>query len=699
MHYSVVILLLLTALPSLLPGQAVHPGDGAQDAKSSTKHALITIRVTIDHDRLFHPRTGWFVAGHGADPNHWKQPGANFWTRREHPARVSIALPDGTEVFRDSLGFRMFGGMSRLHPQKSFSLSARKQYGAKKIDYPLFGPEGEPDFRFLVLRNGGSDWGRSYLRDALLTGLLRDDSWDLERQAARPAVVYLNGRYWGVYQLREKINARFLSDRFAVPPDSLDLLEHQGTVKRGNGRAYRQFLAVLASCDPARPADMRKLSRLMDVDNYMRLQIAQTYFDNRDAGGNIRFWRPRRPGARWRWILYDVDQGFGLHREGAAATNTIEFYTEANGPAWPNPPWSTLLQRRLLRNDHYRQTFANRMLDYLQTDFAPAAVLHQIDARVAELEAEMPRHLDRWDREERFWYLHLDRLRTFARDRPAHLREHLRALVNGGPDQRLQLRAGSGGHVLLNENLKIREPYAGRYFSNLPVRLEAVPELGYRFAGWAGTEATTAVLELTLDREHRLEATFEPLRHELADRVIINEVCPRGGGSGDWVELYNRGETAADLRDWILADGSGKRFRLPATVLEPGDYLVICRRVEKFRERFRGSYNVVGGLPFGLSRRADRLGIYSRRGAYVNEVSWALEPRDSAFTLALVLPGLDNREAANWAVETGAGTPNLPNPDHLVTAVFDNQDYWLRIGIGLSVLLLIGVWQVRRVGE
>jgi len=45
----------------------------------------------------------------------------------------------------------------------------------------------------------------------------------------------------------------------------------------------------------------------MDIDNYQRLQIAQTYFDNRDAGGNIRYWRPQTPGGRWRWILYDVE--------------------------------------------------------------------------------------------------------------------------------------------------------------------------------------------------------------------------------------------------------------------------------------------------------------------------------------------------------------------------------------------------------
>ena len=681
-------------------GRPLGPVTGASYLIDEPPTELLTLSVAIDHWRLFDPVRGWYLAGPGADPGHWKQPGANWWTRREHPAHLEIIEPGGRSVFAGTTGFRMFGGMSRLEPQKSFSLSVRGQYGERKIDYPLFGEAGNDDFRFLVARNGGSDWGRSYLRDALLTGLLRDESWDLERQAARPVQVYLNGRYWGIYHLREKINARFLADRFAaVHPDSLDLLEHRGTVKRGSGRAYQKFLGDLASRDPARSADMRQLQRQIDTDNYMRLQIAQTYFDNRDAGGNIRYWRPHGPDGRFRWVLYDVDQGFGLHREGAAATNTIEFYTDPTGPTWPNPPWSTLLQRKLLRNADYRRDFVNRSLDYLQTDFATPTVLAQIDERVAALEHDMPRHLARWQRKDKFWRLHLERLRTFARERPAHLREHLRELADGGPDEQLSVGATAGGHLLLNGNLRIRDRYVGRYFSRLPVRVAAVPERGYRFAGWAGTDDTAPELDLRLDRPRALTARFEPLRHELADRVIINEVCPRGGGSGDWVELYNRGDRTADLRDWILADGSGQEFRLPAVQLDPGDYLVACRRVEKFRRRFPGTHNVVGGLPFGLNRRADRLGLYSRRGAYVNEVSWTTEARDSAFTLALVLPGLDNTLAENWVVEEGAGTPNLPNPTHLVTAVIDRQDYWLRIGVGLSVLLLIGVWRVRRVRE
>ena len=620
------------ALLLLLPLWAGAQGQG-----------LLELHVRIDHDRLFHPTTGWFMTGPRADRSHWKQPGANFWTRREHPAVVKIIETDGRTVFNDSIGFRLFGGMSRLHPQKSFSLSARKKYGAKKIDYPIFGEDGQEDFRFLVARNGGSDWGRSYLRDAFLTGLLQDESWDLERQAARPCRVYLNGAYWGLYHLREKINVRFLEDRSGFDKDSIDLLEHRRTVKQGGGAAYTSLASTIASCDPSRFTDYSRLQSLMDVDNFMRLQIAQTYFDNRDAGGNIRYWRPRTPHGRWRWIMYDVDQGFGLHQDSMWRNNSLEFFTAADGPLWPNPPWSTLVQRQLLRNEDYRRRFVNRSLDYLQTDFAAPVVEAALDRHIAAVADEMPRHCERWDRNPEFWPVHLDRIRRFARNRPAALREHYRSFFSGGTDRRVKISAGAGGSIVLNENLTLDQPYVGTYFSAFPIDLRAEPKPGYRFVGWNGIEETYREVVLSLDRDYDISARFEPYRHPLAETVVINEVQVKGD---DWVKLHNRSDEPVDLRDWLLTDAGGDRYRLPPLRLPPNGYVTLDE------------------LPFGLNRFEDRVGLYSRRGGYVDELSW-------------VLDGEQERVQA-----TGMRV--------------DARSFWMRIGVGGFVLLFVGMLAARR---
>ncbi len=689
-------------------GKRVSPVNGATYFIAEPDSRLLTLSIGIDPWRLFDGVNGWFKPGHGADPGHWKQPGANWWTKREHPAHLDLIEPDektksahnGACVFSGTTGFRMFGGMSRLHPQKSFSISAREQYGPKRIKHQLFGKDGGKSFKFLVARNSGSDWNRSYIRDVLLTDLLQDESWDLEHQAGRPVQVYINGVYWGIYHLREKINARFLADRHPeVDKDKLDLIEHEQTVKQGSSGDYRKLRNFVASKDLSDAANYRSLGRLMDIDNFQRLQIAQTYFDNRDAGGNIRYWKPKLPGARWRWILYDVDQGFGLHQEEGYTRNSLKFYTEANGPAWPNPPWSTLFQRKLLVNPEYRRYFVNRTLDYLHTDFAPITVAAAIERRVAGLEQDMPRQFERWRGKEKNWRYHLDRLRNFGQQRPAHLREHLRDFFSAGADRAVSIVATPGGYVEVNKNIRVDEGrYEATYFQNLPLHLRAAAHNGFRFVGWEGVDKRERAFDLPLlnAKPLKLKALFEPFDHPLANQVIFNEICPRSKASGDWVELHNRTEETVDLTGWRLTDHYHES-RLPAAQIAPGDYLVIYRDAERFHNAYPTAHNAIAGLDFGIDKDGETLALYGPKGAYVNAVTFEVPDPDTAFIQALVLPGLDNTDARHWARQSGEGTPCAANPEYLETAVITRQGYWLRIGVGIGVLLLVMV--VRGVSE
>ncbi|CAH1001348.1 hypothetical protein LEM8419_02249 [Neolewinella maritima] len=657
---------------------------------------LLTVSVGIDPWRLFSTTSGWFMPGPDDGLGAWDPQGANWWTHAEHPAHVDLIEADGTVVHDGTLGLRMFGGVSRMHPQKSFSLSGRKTYGNKRIDYPLFGDDGPDDFRFLVVRNGGSDWGRSFIRDALLTSLLVDPSWDMDLQAARPVHVYLNGTYWGLYHLREKINPRYLADHHkGVKKDSLSLLEHQQTLKHGSIRAYRQLQVFITTQDLRDPATFARLGELMDIDNFQRLQIAQTYFDNRDAGGNIRYWRPDGPGQRFRWLLYDVDQGFGLHRREGWTINTLAFNTDPAGPSWPNPPWSTLFQRRLLTNPDYRRTFVNRTLDYLHSDFSPEAVAELTEIMIDGVTDEMPRHLARWEQSPKQWQYHLEQLRRFGQLRPTYLREHLRDYFRAGADRTVSLQARRGGYVVLNDNLQVgSDGLNGAYFANFPLSLHAVAEPGYRFAGWDGTdlEGSDITLDLARDRAYHLIARFEAVQHPLADQVIINELCPRSKAGGDWVELHNRSSGPVKLTGWYLTDDSRRRYTFPPTSLPAGGYLVVCEKEDKFRQTYPLAPDFLTGLPFGLNKSGDRIGLYAGDGSYVNALSYRLDDQaDSSFTYALALPGLDNVQPEHWVVESGPGTPGTANPTHLQTALVPRQTYWTRISIGVAVLLVVGL--------
>ncbi|MEK7253229.1 MAG: CotH kinase family protein, partial [Bacteroidota bacterium] len=327
---------------------------------------LPIVSLSIAPGRLFDPETGLYMKGVNAIDTLWQLPGANFWSRQETSCNLEFFETNGKCVVRSQAGLRLFGGMSRLFPQKSFALAARSQYGESRFRHPVFGKSGLKKYKHLVLRNSGSDFGKTHFRDGLLTHLVKD--WDVDVQDYRPAHVYLNGKYWGIYNLREKVNRYFIAGHHHVDKDSLDLIEHQLTKRTGSTAHYRRLLSFLEKNSLASPQNFAWVNSQMEVNNFLDYQIAQIYFDNQDAGGNIKFWRPQTENGRWRWILYDADWGFGLYDQKAWRNNSLDFHTEPDGPTWPNPPWSTLLLRKLLENKDFERRFVNRFADYLNSD-------------------------------------------------------------------------------------------------------------------------------------------------------------------------------------------------------------------------------------------------------------------------------------------------------------------------------------------
>jgi hypothetical protein len=651
------------------------------------KTSFPVVSIGLPPGVLFNPATGIFVQGGGAVDSVWHKPGANFWSRREYPIQLEFYESDGRQVYNCLSGMRLFGGMSRLFPQKSLALIARKQYGQSRFKMPIFGEEGKKSFKFLVLRNSGSDFGKSHFRDGYMTTLVKD--WDLETQDFRPSHVYINGTYWGIYNIREKVNRYFVEAHSQeVDRDSIDLLEHYLVRKRGSRRHYQKMLDFLGRYDLDLPENFNHLTTFMEVDNFMEHQIAEIYFDNRDAGGNIKYWRPAREGGRWRWILYDTDWGFGLHDAQAYQSNSLAFHTTPNGPHWPNPPWSTYLLRKLLKNEGFRHRFLNRFADHLNTDLSAQRATAVLDSFYFMFRPEIPRHLQRWRLSEKTWEKQVAIMRDFAGKRPKYLRDELMDYFQAGPLREIQVSSTAGGQVLVNDYLEV-DHLRGEYFANHPVRLRAVPAYGHRFVGWEQQPNTEREFEVALRKEgaYRFKALFEPFLHPLQDQVMINEVCPKSKKTDDWIEIYNRSDETVALNGWILTDRRNE-FRLPEVNLLPNDYLIICKDAAKFRATFPEAYNVIGGLGFGLNKRGEILGLYTDQGAAVDSFSYALQALDTAFTLSLRLPDLDNADIGNWELQPGLGSPNRANPYLIESNVRREQSQWMQIGLAGGVFLL-----------
>ena len=649
-------------------------------------HQVPVVSLTFDHDDFFHPVDGMYVLGedYSGDIPYF---GSNIWEEWERPVNFEFYETDGTLGTSIPMGARIFGGWSRANAQRSLSLFTRSGYGASSLDYPLFKNVNYASFQAIVLRNSGNDWRNTQIRDAVMTSLMQGT--DLEYQDFRPTATYLNGEYWGFYNIREKINEHFLAAKSGVDPDDIDLLEFNGDIVHGSNIEYLNLLQYLQVNSLTNQANYEYVKSKVDIENYLNYLAAQIYFANTDwPGNNVKFWN--HPNGKWRWILYDTDFGFGPWDDNGYYHNTLDFALETNGPGWPNPPWSTFMFRKLVQNEEFRHALINRFADLLNSRFRENIVVNHIDSISKIVEPEMARHMARWDGNIDAWAGNINRMKNFGRYRPGVLRSHI--MERFGISKTLTIQTENShpnrGDIKLN-SLIIREAvWSGLYFNNVPITIKAVAREGYRFSHWSGSvDSQESQLILTPTESISLRANFVPLP-ENQEPIMINEInynSDREWPTGDWLELYNPNPDAVNISNWLFKDSNDLHiFSFPELQdIAAYDYLVVCRDLSAFKELYPDVENVIGNFNFGLSSTDDMVRIFNASGelhdivAYSSLAPWPVAPNGTGATLELLSPELDNSLAESWGVVNLFGSPGRANT--LTTAVEEPQQRQIQI--------------------
>ena len=667
---------------------------------------LPVLSVCIDPDVLFHPVSGIFKKGPKAAPK-FPHYGANYYSRREFPAHVEFFEIDQERVFHSPIGFKLFGGMSRIFPQKSFSLYASKsRYGNKYFRHRVFPDKDQKKFKRLVLRNSGSDFGETHFRDALITSLGKD--MGLEVQAYRPSVVFINGKYWGIYNIREKLTRHYLKENFGYDKDSVNLIEHRKDVQAGSRATYDAMRTFMRNNDLSVPAHFEYVKTQMDVENFMEYQILQIYIDNQDAGGNIKFWRPMEAGGRWRWILFDTDFGLGHYGREGYKNNSLAFHTKPNGPKWPNPPWSTLNLRSLLQNPDFQDQFISRFLDRINYTLDSSYILPRMDSMMAHIRPELPRHWKRWKLPEHRWHREVGRIQEFVRKRPVFMRQFLRErFPRVGEEVALTVESNGYGEILVNEVIPVKGIFQGIYFSKLPVTLEAKSYFGSRFSHWEmdGERIEGTWLTLRFSKAaHRIKAIFVQEDHPKAQHFVLNEISFADTTSGDWLEFYNASNEDLDLTGWTIRSKGKKFYSFPPQTIKAGSFLVLCKDLERFRSAFPTAQNYLEGLPFGLSSKKDLILIYDDLNQPVDSIAYHIPDSLRGLVKTIVLGDFNanNSAATNWKASERTGSPASVNPDYL--QLRDQQRWqqfleYVKVGgitTALFVLIMVGYASVRK---
>ena len=349
-------------------------------------HTVRVISVVSDPEGLFSEKTGIMVLGKDvidADP----YTGANFWNNWEREANVEIFETDGTTLLDQACGLRLHGTNSRKRPQKAFCLTARMSYDEdNRFRAELFSERDYSEYHSFVLRSGGQDDEMTRIHDSVITQLASDT--ENLYQESELCVVYLNGEYWGQYDMREKIN------RFSIAQyenwdadDAISIVKGSYNILRGSNKHYEALLEWLQAHPDATDEDIAYVETQVDLDNYLDYIALMVYSGNQDIG--MRRYMNADTDNLWRWVIFDMDYAFYND------TDSMRRWMDPAGAGTHNRTDNSLFVY-VMKNESVKDRFLTRFGQLLTGPWAAEKMIAMIQAQYEAMLPEMQAHYEKW---------------------------------------------------------------------------------------------------------------------------------------------------------------------------------------------------------------------------------------------------------------------------------------------------------------
>jgi len=388
--------------------------------------------------------------------------------------------PDSASRMNVLCETRVSGAASRSAALKSLALYTHKRFGQKHFKYEFFPDQrpGETHFKSLMLRNAGNDFDYLYMRDAIVQRTMAENQ-DLDWQAWRPAIIYINGTYKGILNIRERSNEENIYTNY--DEEDIDMVENWGDVKEGTYDNYEEFSNFFNEHGHT----WDEYAEKMDLVEYINLMIMNLYFNNLDfPGNNSMMWRPRAEGGRWRFVAKDTDYTMGLY----GCSNTYKIFEWINNPsfdssvAWANKYEHTRLFRRLMEVDEFKKQFTERCMIYCG-DFLNYDAIWKIWGPMYEtIKTEYPTHRKLYNQ----WWPNYDNelstAQNWVRGRTNNFLNQLQSYYSLSSTTSLQINSDVAEDELENMSVTIndiqlsRPSFDGKFFSDAVVTLTGKPQ-------------------------------------------------------------------------------------------------------------------------------------------------------------------------------------------------------------------------------
>lgn len=389
-------------------------------------HTVPIVNITVNENDLYSYTSGIYADGPGYSPQ-WPHKGANYWKNWTKNAHVELF--DEGEGFSVDCGLSIFGGFSRFEAKKSFRLKFRGGYGDPEVRYDVFG-DGQPlELEDLVLRSGSQDWNRCMVRDEFFTSLMQAQSPNLLTQLYRPAALYVNGKYFGLYYLREKIDNHFVGRKLDVPSDNISMIFSRYR-ERGSDADYREILSFVNSRDMKNNANFEVVRSKFDLEGLIDFKLGEMFAGNTDVG-NVRYVRSTDPKSdkKWHIIFYDLDATWVGNKPSAS------FYLSTGGDAANVSVHNTLINR-LLQNKEFRKMFLERLSHHMTNTFNKENTTAVFDKLVEQIRPEMKQNCQRWPQlSYDQWEKNVAKFREKFDEKPKVMLDDLRRYLNVTPEE------------------------------------------------------------------------------------------------------------------------------------------------------------------------------------------------------------------------------------------------------------------------
>ena len=383
------------------------------------------VSLVTDLNNLFHKDSGLYTNG-GKDLYN-----ANFNQRGklwERSAYITCFNETGEILFDQDIGIRIHGQTTRKYPSKSFRIYTHSRYGPPEINTSAFTDSRVNIYRKLILRNSMGDPQKTIFKNELTTTICNDLSVDSGDNL--PCILFINGEYWGIYSLHEYLGADYISEKYQVDRDSVNIVFH-GTGNyngpdpkykryRGHKEKTSQLYAFLRSADLNQPMHYEKLNAMLNVQSIIDFYCIQLFFGNTDyLNNNNKLWSIGKNG-QWDQFLFDMDWAWM-----DAKANTLSPLLDSKSSA-RHPVYATYMFRTLIQSKKFRVAFINRMGCLLKSKFKTKNLIASIEAFRTFYKPVIREHLERWRRPGSVyqWEQKVNQLIGFAKLRPQYIIKH-----------------------------------------------------------------------------------------------------------------------------------------------------------------------------------------------------------------------------------------------------------------------------------